>query len=416
VNRDSPRAKAALAALVLAPCLALGLASCAGAVGGARGSPRIAVITPTEATAPREFRGAEDYLAAGRSRTGVGEGRHLVVADRAKGGAEAALLASIAEAAADPLVKAIVVAPALTGTAEGFRLAKQARPELFCVAAGSREDELELEASADLVVDLDRLYRAYLTPWAAKKMGARAFLALYSPSEAADPAMLRERTIMSAACAELGLRYQAVVTPAGADPAGYARAMTDSWLRDLGRDTALYCSDPALVAPLIKGAVASGGLLPDAAGQATIEAYAAAIGLNLGPAKGDPRRARNLLEAAIGPLGGRRRFGLWDADYGRASVAGVALFAARAAAAAAKGAAAGTAAGTATGLKALTAALDEASADSAWLAAYDVDPETGVKSANHVLLRQDIYVLGSGYLQSALQTVPPIYLGLGQGR
>jgi hypothetical protein len=36
-----------------------------------------------------------------------------------------------------------------------------------------------------------------------------------------------------------------------------------------------------------------------------------------------------------------------------------------------------------------------------------------VKSANHVLLRQDPYVLGYGYLQSALQSPPAEILAAG---
>jgi hypothetical protein len=97
--------------------------------------------------------------------------------------------------------------------------------------------------------------------------------------------------------------------------------------------------------------------------------------------------------------------GLWDSGYGEASLRGLGEFAMR------------VGAGTARkdDLKALLAALDARSGGAAWLADYDVDPDTGVKSANHVLLRQDIYVLGLGYLQSALQSTPSEYLSLGAG-
>lgn len=209
---------------------------------------------------------------------------------------------------------------------------------------------------------------------------------------------------MSAACSELGLRYSAIDAPAATDAVAYARAMTGSWLRDKGPELSLFCSEPSLAAPLIAGAVAGGGIIADAAASATRAAYAVALGLDLGAAKGDAKRERALLEKAAKSLGLGGRLGLWNADFAEASVEGLAEFARREAAAPSSGAA------KTDGLKALIAALDASSPEAAWLGAYDVDPSTGVKSANHVLLRQDVYVLGSGFLQSGLQSVPAKYL------
>ena len=92
---------------------------------------------------------------------------------------------------------------------------KQAKPGLPGFAGGSREDVLAIEASADIVVDLDRVYRAYLIPWAAKKMGAKALVAVYSQEDDADPALAREKAIMAAASADLGLKYVALEEPSG---------------------------------------------------------------------------------------------------------------------------------------------------------------------------------------------------------
>jgi hypothetical protein len=380
-------------------------------------SARVLVMTASEASSPQEFAGAEALLRAlpaggsqahpsgGAGAAGGLEGviQRSILPDTRGPAGEAAVAASIAQAAADPKIKAIVVDPALPGTAEGFRRAKSARPQLLCIAGESREDELELEASADLVVDLDRVYRAYLIPWAAKKMGAKALLAFQARAGEDDDSQNRERAIMAAACADLGLKYVEYAAPAGADPIAYARAMTGAWLKDLGRDTDLYCSDPRLTPGLIAGALAGGAILADSAGAATRAAYAAALGLDLSPAKGDAKRERSLIEASLMLVGGRGRFGLWEADYGCASVEGLGEFASE------------VALGTATkdDLKALVKALDSRSSDSAWLAAYDTDPDTGVAASNHILLRQDIYVLGSGYLQSALQLVPSKYLRIG---
>jgi hypothetical protein len=397
--------------LLAALALAAGAASCARAAGAAAPLPRIVVITPSEASAPGEFRGAEAFLRDYSGKPSGGTVVHAVYPDKMKMGDASAVAAFIAESAGDPRVRAIVVAPARAGTAEGFRRAKEARAggaktELLCIAAGSSgpaslgEDELVIESAADLVVDLDRVYRAYLIPWAAKKMGAKSLVAAYAREEGADPAAARERAIMSAAAADLGLKYAAQIAPAGVDAAAFARAGTGAWLRDYGPDAALYCSSPALVGPILAGAIAGGGIVVDAAAEADRAAYAAALGLDLSAAKGEPGKERRLLEAAIAPLGERGRLGVWDSGYAESSVEGLGEFAMRVSSGLARK----------DELKDLVAALDARSQGAAWLADYDVDPDTGVRSANLVLIRQDINVLGRGYLQSALQTVPSKYL------
>jgi len=379
--------------------------SCSKAPDSAAAATRVVAITPSEASAPREFRGAEDFVrdyASDKGKPAV----HAVFPDSKKPDEGAAIAAFIAKCAEDSGVAAILVAPAPEGTAEGFRRAKQARPGLLCIASGSSEDALVVEASADLVMDLDRLYRAYLAVWAAKKMGASSLVAAYAREEGDDPAARRERAIMAAASAALGLKYAAMTSPKGVAADGFVRAGTGAWLRDYGPRAALYCSAPDLVGPLLAGAVAGNGIVAEAAGEATRAAYAEALGVDLTEAKGDAVKEKRLLENAAEALGMRGRLGLWDSGYGEASLRGLGEFAMR------------VGAGTARkdDLKALLSALDARSGGAAWLADYDVDPDTGVKSANHVLVRQDIYVLGSGYLQSALQSTPTEYFSLGAGK
>jgi len=423
----------------LAASLAIGaLASCAPYKAASKNAYRIVVITPKEAIAPGAFAGAEDFVRSGAAKRSGASAIHAVLpegiasGDRRKPGAEAAMASFVASQAEDPLVRAIVVDPALPGCAEGFREAKAARPGIVCVAGDSREDELALESSADLLVDLDRAYRAYLIAWETRKMGATSLVSVYSAAEGDDPtaarAAAREQAIMSAAAADLGLKYVSIETPPGSDPAAYARAMTGTWLRADGPGAALYCSDPSLVGPLIAGAVAYGGYLVDAAASATCAAYAAALGLDLGPAKGDASKERAIVEKAVAGLGLRGRLGLWGADYQRSTVAGMAEFAQRVVEQASRRESAKAEAGSpiaeaspavpslptsVDSRSQLLAALSSAHPEAGWSASYDIDPVTGVKSANRVLLREDVYVLGSGYIQSALQQVPIKYLAQG---
>jgi hypothetical protein len=382
--------------------LALGFASCSGQkADAAAAATQVIAITPPESSAPLQYRGAEAFVRDYAASKGVAA-IHAVLPDAKKTRDPRAVAAFIAARGRDARVAAILVAPAPEGTAEGFRRAKEARPGILCVASGSSEEALVIESAADLVVDLDRVYRAYIAAWSARKMGASALVAAYSRDGEEDPAFLRERAIMEAASAKLGLKYAARVPPKGVDAEAFVRAGTGSWLRDFGPRAALYCSEPALVAPILAGAVAGGGIVAEAGGEATRASYASALGVELAEAKGDPLKERRLLEKAAAALGLRGRLGLWDSGYGESSMRGLGEFAMRVSSGAARK----------DDLKGLLAALDARSGGAAWLADYDVDPETGVKSANHLLIRQDVYVLGVGYLQSALQAMPLDYLTL----
>jgi hypothetical protein len=395
--KRSRKSTAALLALAVALCGAT-LGSCA--KGKAEAAPKpglLLVLTPPESAAGPEFRAAEAL--AGQGLKGGLEVSHLAFPDKPKG--ESGIAAFIADAAADPRIKAVVVVPAPLGTAEGFRRAKEARgkkADLLCIAALTSDDELSIEASADLVVDLDRSYRAYIVAWEAKKMGAGALVAAYEREEDSSSATMRERAIQSAAAADLGLRYASKTAPEGVQGADFARSGTGAWLREYGHDTAFYCSSRTLAPVLISGAIGGGGMVVDLAGSATTAAYAKAFGVDLSGAKGDAKKERALVEAAAAAVGMKGRLGLWDLSIDEAAVPGLAEYAIRVM----KGQAAKAQA------KDLAAALD--AGGSLWIAEYDIDPSTGVKSANRILLRQDVYVLGKGYLQSALQQVPPKYL------
>ncbi|MCL1876160.1 MAG: hypothetical protein FWF87_07900, partial [Synergistaceae bacterium] len=50
-----------------------------------------------------------------------------------------------------------------------------------------------------------------------------------------------------------------------------------------------------------------------------------------------------------------------------------------------------------------------------WAGSYYVDGTTGVKLDNYMLLLQDTYVFGKGYIGSALLDVPEKYLKISSG-
>lgn len=59
----------------------------------------------------------------------------------------------------DPLMKAIIVNQAIPGTAEAFRLVKERRPDILCLAGESHEDLPVISEAADLVSNNDFVAR-----------------------------------------------------------------------------------------------------------------------------------------------------------------------------------------------------------------------------------------------------------------
>ena len=169
-------------------------------------------------------------------------------------------------------------------------------------------------------------------------MGAKSLVAVYSAAEGLDQLAAgyaaREQSIMSAAAGDFGLKYVAIETPPGTDAAAFARSMTGSWLqRQRARRRALllrpgHCSEP-LGRRHRRRRHTSSTRRP----RLRAPAYAAVLGLDLTSAKGEARKERSIVEQAVSRLGLKGRLGLWDADYARASVAGMAEFAQRASAA-----------------------------------------------------------------------------------
>jgi hypothetical protein len=394
--RAVPRAR--IASLVAAMCASALLAGCAPPPRVQGPAALVLVITPSLSSRPAAYRAGE-ALAAARSRgtsAPYAAVRHAVLPDSGSGKSlAAALSAALLDSAKDPLIRAVLVAPAIEGTAEAFRAFRGRRHDVALIAAESAEERLSIESAADLVVDLDRLYRPYFAAAAAKEAGAARLVAATAKGPS-SPVGYRETAVLRAACAELGLAFDAVA----ADPG----ERVGSPLGALDRGCALYCADAALADAVVGAALSSGAAVVDG-GPGSLEAYSRALASRLpdDAGKADAAKRLKLLEKAAVAAAGRGRLAAWVGDYQTGSVEGLGEFARRAALGSAR----------VDDLKALVAALRSASPGIAWLAAYDADPATGVKSANHVLLRQDPYSFGRGYAQTALLSMPARYLAMG---
>ncbi len=390
---------------------ALLCAGCGNESGAKDSSSIVLVVTPPETRAPLVFKGAaavaaeyalpgtESRAAQSNKNSGLSASetfvvvRHLILpdspsADKRKAILEAALLSAVK----DKLVRALLVAPASEGTVDAFRAVRSRRKDISLVAFEPSEERLAVEAAADLVVEVDRLYRPYYAVQSAKKAGAKRFVEAASGSPV-SLSRARESAILKAACTEFGLAYRSA--KAAPNSKGYG------WLGDIGPDCALYCAEPSVAPFITEAALATGALVVDG-GPDSLEVWvnALAAGLPADFKKLNPEaRLKHIEKAAVG-VTGAGRIAVWTTGYGSESVEALGGFLYMCVRGTAK----------LDDSKALVSALRTRFPGSAWIASFDADPVTGVKAGNHLLLRQDPYVFGYGYQQSAFFSMPPSYL------
>jgi hypothetical protein len=127
--------------------------------------------------------------------------------------------------------------------------------------------------------------------------------------------------------------------------------------------------------------------------------YPGAFGIDLSKEKGNWPAILKKVEAAVIKAGGKGRMGTWAYSYGYATTAALGEFGKRIVEKKAK----------LSDFKALMACYAKYTPGAQWNGSYYVDMGTGVKKKNHVLVYQDTYVFGKGYLGMTSVKVPEKY-------
>jgi len=323
-------------------------------------------------------------------------------------------LASLTKVTEDPLLKAIVVYQAVPGTAEAFKRIHAKRPDIYCLAGQAHEDPAVITASADLVVNQDFISRGYTLPWAAKEMGAKAFVHISFPRHLAAESMGRRKAILEEACKDLGLRFAAETSldPLLVGPGASQQFILDKvpgWLKQYGGDqgkVAFFCTQDGQTEPLLKRLLESKhGLFVEADLPSPLMGYPAALGLDLSKEKSFPAMLRRI-ESAVVAKGGAGRFGTWTFSFGHSVTAGLGEYAIR------------VLKGTARKNQPedLFAAMTQWTPGTTWNGTSYVDASKGKRYANELLVYADTYILGGLSGKRSLGTtrlkIPEKYLAV----
>ncbi len=388
-----------LAVAVVAAFLLIGVG-----VAFAKAPFHIGIVTGTVSQGEDELRGAERLIEEYGDVASGGMIQHITYPDNFMQEMETTI-SQIAGLTDDPLMKAIIVNQSIPGTTEAFRRVKERRPDILCFAGEPHEDPGVIESVADLAINVHNIYRGYLIPLAAKKMGATDFVHISFPRHMSYELLSRRRNIMEAACNDIGVKFHFETAPDPVSDVGVAGAQqfilekVPAWLEKYGKDTAFFCTNDAHTEPLIRQIVAHGGYFVEADLPSPLMGYPGALGVDLSAEKGDFQAITKKIEEVIVEKGAAGRLGTWVYSFGYTTTAGLGELAKR------------IVEGNATiSLSDLVASFEKFTPGASWNCGYYVDLNTGIEKKNHMLVYQDTYVFGKGYLEMTKVEIPEKYL------
>ena len=291
----------------------------------------------------------------------------------------------------DPLMKAIIVNQAVPGTTEAFRIVKERRPDILCLAGEAHEDLPEIGSAADLVCNNDFVARGYLIIKTAHELGCDTFVHISFPRHMSYETMGRRVAIMREACAEFGMNFVLETAPDPTSDVGIAGAQAyilekaPEWIEKYGKNSAYFCTNDAHTEPLLKQLLTYGGYFIEADLPSPLMGYPGALGLDFSEAGGDFEKILATVEAAIVEKGGAGKFGTWAYSYGYTVSAGLAQHAYNVI----KGES------ELCDIDDIAKAYEVFSPNASWNGSSYTNADTGVKSENTFLVYQDTYVMGN---------------------
>ena len=364
----------------------------------------IGVATLTVSQAEDTYRGAERLIKEYGDVANGGMIKHVTMPDNFMSEMETTI-SQIVGLADDPKVKVIVVDDAIPGTTEAFRRVKEKRKDILCFAGEPQEDPNVITSTADFAIGVDNIMRGYLIINTAKKLGAKTFVHISFPRHMSYELLSRRRAIMEQACKDLGIKFVFETAPDPTSDVGVAGAQqfilekTPAWVKKYGKDTAFFCTNDAHTEPLLKQLAKYGGYFIEADLPSPLMGYPGAFGIDLTKEAGNWPVILKKVEKTVSDAGAKGRMGTWAYSYGYTNSAALSEFGKRIVEGKAK----------LNSKKDLLACYAEYTPGAKWNGQNYTDLGTGVTKKNMMLIYQDTYILGKGYMKATDVKVPEKY-------
>ncbi|MDD3366950.1 MAG: DUF3798 domain-containing protein [Sphaerochaetaceae bacterium] len=364
----------------------------------------IGIVTGTVSQSEDDLRGAERMIEKYGSVSTGGKIQHVTYPDNFMDEAETTI-SVISGLADDPLMRAVIVNQAIPGTTEAFRRIKERRPDILLLAGEAHEDPSVIQSAADLAVNNDFVARGYLIIKTAHDLGLETFVHISFPRHMSYETLSRRAAIMRETCKEFGIKFVLETAPDPTSDVGVAGAQqyilekVPAWVDKYGENTAYFCTNDAHTEPLLKQLLAYGGYFIEADLPSPLMGYPGALGLDLSAEAGDFSAIVKKVESAIVAKGGAGRFGTWAFSYGYTATAALTQHAIN------------VVEGKSELLKLsdIMRAFGEFTPGAKWNGSAYTDVATGVRAKNHILIYQDTYMMGKGFMGTPEVVVPEKY-------
>ncbi|MCD8162625.1 MAG: DUF3798 domain-containing protein [Synergistaceae bacterium] len=367
----------------------------------------IGVATLTVSQSEDTYRGAERLIKEYGDVANGGMIKHVTMPDNFMSEMETTI-SQIVGLADDPKVKVIVVDDAIPGTTEAFRRVKEKRKDILCFAGEPQEDPNVITSTADFAIGVDNIIRGYLIINTAKKLGAKTFVHISFPRHMSYELLSRRRAIMEQACKDLGLKFAFETAPDPTSDVGVAGAQqfiiekVPAWVQKYGKDSAFFCTNDAQTEPLLKQVAKQGAIFVEPDLPSPLMGYPGAFGIDLKNEAGDWPAIMKKVEKTVIAAGGKGRMGTWPYSYGWSTVCALSEYGKRITEGNAK----------LYNLKDLWKCYDKYTPGAEWNGAPYFDMAKQMEIKKFVLVYEDTYVFGRGYMGVTKEKVPEKYIKL----
>ncbi len=367
----------------------------------------IGVATLTVSQAEDTYRGAERLIKEYGDVAKGGMIKHVTMPDNFMSEMETTI-AQIVGLADDPKMKVIVVDDAIPGTTEAFRRVKEKRKDILCFAGEPQEDPNVITSTADFAIGVDNIMRGYLIINTAKKLGAKTFVHISFPRHMSYELLSRRRAIMEQACKDLGMKFAFETAPDPTSDVGVAGAQqfilekVPAWVQKYGKDSAFFCTNDAQTEPLLKQVAKYGAIFVEADLPSPLMGYPGSFGIDLKNESGNWPAIMKKVEKAVIAAGGKGRMGTWPYSYGWSTTCALAEYGKRIVEKKAK----------LYNMKDLWSCYNKFTPGAEWNGAPYYDMAKQMKIKKFVLVYEDTYVFGKGYMGVTKEKVPDKYIKL----
>ena len=364
----------------------------------------IGIVTGTVSQGEDELRGAEAMIAKYGDADKGGMIKHVTYPDNFMQEQETTI-STIVGLADDPDMKVIVVNQAIPGTSAAFEQIRAINPEIVLLANSPQEDTAMIEKAADIAIDPDNVNRGYLMILAAKKMGAKSFVHISFPRHMSIELLSLRKNIMEEACKDLGLKFISETAPDPMSDVGVPGAQQfilekmPAWVDKYGKDTAFFCTNDAQTEPLLKRVAELGAIFVEPDLPSPIMGYPGAFGIDLKAEAGNWPEILKKVEATVVEKGGAKRMGTWAYSYGYTATQALTEFG--------KNVVEGTM--KKDSFEDVMKSFDMYTPGAEWNGSFYIDRVSGEEKKNHIMVYQDTYVFGQGYLGNSKEVVPEKY-------